>query len=55
MRRQGVEWAKKALDTLEEIGGARGLYDLLKEYIRPAGEAGTVDPRDMVAENKESG
>ena len=55
LRQQGVEWAKKALDRLEDIARARSFYDLLEEYLRPAKEAETVDPRGMVAEDKERG
>ena len=55
LRQQGVEWAKRALDRLEEIARARGFYDLLEEYLRPAREAETVDPRDVAAEDKERG
>ena len=55
LRQQGVGWAKKALDRLEDIARARGFYDVLEEYLRPAKEAETVDPRNMVAEDKERG
>ncbi len=55
LRRQGVDWADKALRRLEEIAKARGFYDLLEEYLRPAMEAETVDPRGLVAEDVERG
>ena len=55
LERAGVDWAKKALNRLEEIARARGFSDLLEEYLRPAREAGIVDPRGMVAEDRERG
>ena len=55
LRRQGVGWAKKALDGLEEIARGRGFYDILDEYLRPAREAGSADPRGVVAEDAERG
>ncbi|WP_258870422.1 PaRep2b protein [Pyrobaculum aerophilum] len=55
LRRQGADWAEKALRRLEEIAKARGFYDLLEEYLRPAREAETVDPRGLVAEDAERG
>ncbi|RFA95838.1 hypothetical protein CGL51_06740 [Pyrobaculum aerophilum] len=55
LRRQGVEWADKALRRLEEITKARGFYDLLEEYLKPAREAETVDPRGLVVEDAEKG
>ncbi|AFA39268.1 PaRep2b protein [Pyrobaculum oguniense TE7] len=55
LRRQGVGWAAEAVDKLEEIARARGFYDLLEEYLRPAREAETFDPRGMVAEDPERG
>ena len=55
LEKQGVEWAEKALDKLEEIAKARGFYDLLERYLKPAKTAGTVDPRGMVVEDKERG
>ncbi|WP_258870402.1 PaRep2b protein [Pyrobaculum aerophilum] len=45
-----MEWADKALKRLEEIAKARGFSDLLEEYLRPAIEAETVDPRGLVVE-----
>ncbi|MEM0484879.1 MAG: PaRep2b protein [Pyrobaculum sp.] len=53
LRRQGVGWAEKALRRLEEIGRARGFSDLLEEYLRPAREAETVDPRGITTEVKD--
>ncbi|MCX8137095.1 PaRep2b protein, partial [Pyrobaculum aerophilum] len=53
--RQGADWANKALKRLEEIAKARGFSDLLEEYLRPAREAETVDPRGLVAEDAEKG
>ena len=55
LERAGVERAKKALDRLRGIAKARGFYDLLDEYLRPALEAETVDPRTVIAEDKERG
>ncbi|AFA38660.1 PaRep2b protein [Pyrobaculum oguniense TE7] len=55
LRRQGVEWAKEAVSRLEEIARERGFYDLLDEYLKPAKEAETIDPKGMVAEDKERG
>ena len=55
LERQGVEWAKKALKRLGEIARARGFYDLLEEHLKPAREAETVDPRDVVVEDRERG
>ena len=55
LARQGVKWAEKAVRRLEEIARARGFYDLLDEYIRPAREAETIDPREMPVEDKERG
>ncbi|AFA38267.1 PaRep2b protein [Pyrobaculum oguniense TE7] len=55
LRRQGVGWAEKAVRRLEEIARGRGFYDLLDEHLKPAKEAETIDPRGMVAEDKERG
>jgi len=55
LRRQGVDWADKALRRLEEIAKARGFSNLLEEYLRPAMEAETVDPRGLVVEDAEKG
>ncbi|MEM0276145.1 PaRep2b protein [Pyrobaculum sp.] len=55
LRRRGVNWAKKAVDRLEEIARARGFYDLLEKYLGPAKEAEMVDPRGMVVEDEERG
>ncbi|AAL63568.1 paREP2b [Pyrobaculum aerophilum str. IM2] len=55
LKRQGVEWAKRALKRLEEIAKARGFYDLLEGYLKPAREAETVDPRGLVVEDAEKG
>ena len=55
LARQGVKWAEKAVSRLEEIARGRGFYDLLDEYLRPAKEAETVDPKGMVVEDKERG
>ncbi|AAL63662.1 paREP2b [Pyrobaculum aerophilum str. IM2] len=55
LRRQGIDWAERALRRLEEIAKARGFSDLLEEYLRPAREAETVDPRGLVAEDAERG
>ena len=50
LRRQGVDWADKALRRLEEMARARGLSELVEEYLKPAIEAETVDPRGLVVE-----
>ena len=50
LRRQGVDWADKALRRLEEIAKARGFSEILEEYLKPAIEAETVDPRGLVVE-----
>ncbi|MCX8138022.1 PaRep2b protein, partial [Pyrobaculum aerophilum] len=55
LRRQGVDWADKALRRLEEIAKARGLSELVEEYLKPAIEAETVDPRGLVVEDAEKG
>ncbi|HII46452.1 PaRep2b protein, partial [Pyrobaculum aerophilum] len=55
LRRQGVDWADKALRRLEEIAKARGFSEILEEYLKPAIEAETVDPRGLVAEDAERG
>ncbi|AFA38847.1 PaRep2b protein [Pyrobaculum oguniense TE7] len=55
LRRQGVGWAEKAISRLEEIARRRGFYDLVEEHLRLAKEAETVDPRGMIAEDKERG
>nr|WP_258870344.1 PaRep2b protein [Pyrobaculum aerophilum] len=55
LRRQGVDWADKALRRLEEITKARGFSNLLEEYLRPAMEAETVDPRGLVVDDAEKG
>ncbi len=55
LRRQGVDWADKALRRLEEIAKARGFSNLLEEYLRPAMEAETVDPRGLVVDDAERG
>ncbi|MGK0549181.1 MAG: PaRep2b protein [Pyrobaculum sp.] len=55
LRRQGVKWAVKAVSRLEEIAKARGFYDLLDEYLKPAREAETIDPRGMDAEDPKRG
>ena len=55
LARQGREWAVKAVSRLEEIARERGFYDLLDEYLRPAREAETIDPRGIVAEDEERG
>ena len=55
LERAGVEWAKEALDRLREIAKARGFYDLLQEYLKPAEEAETLDPKKVVAEDPERG
>ncbi|AFA40822.1 PaRep2b protein [Pyrobaculum oguniense TE7] len=55
LARRGVKWAVKAVSRLEEIAKARGFYDLLEEHLRPAKEAETIDPRGMIAEDKEGG
>ncbi|WP_258871793.1 PaRep2b protein [Pyrobaculum aerophilum] len=53
IRRQGADWADRALKRLEEIAKARGFYDLLEEYLKPAMEAETIDPRGLVVEDAE--
>ncbi|WP_333638975.1 PaRep2b protein [Pyrobaculum aerophilum] len=50
LRRQGVDWADKALRRLKEIAKARGFSEILEEYLKPAIEAETVDPRGLVVE-----
>ncbi|MEM0484378.1 MAG: PaRep2b protein [Pyrobaculum sp.] len=55
LRRLGVDWADKALKRLEEMARARGLSELVEEYLKPAIEAETVDPRGLVAEDAERG
>ncbi|AFA40186.1 PaRep2b protein [Pyrobaculum oguniense TE7] len=55
LARQGVKWAEEAVSRLEEIAKARGLYDLLDEYLKPAREADTIDPRGMAVEDPERG
>ena len=55
LRRQGVEWAGKAIDRLEEIARERGSLDILEQYLKLAREAETVDPRTIVVEDKERG
>ncbi|MEM0485214.1 MAG: PaRep2b protein, partial [Pyrobaculum sp.] len=55
LRRQGVDWAERALKRLEEIAKARGLSELVEEYLKPAIETETVDPRGLVAEDAERG
>ncbi|MEM3836071.1 PaRep2b protein [Pyrobaculum sp.] len=50
LRRAGAGWADRALRRLEEIARARGFYDVLDEYLRPAREAETVDPEGLVVE-----
>ncbi len=55
LRRQGVDWAEKALKRLEEIAKARGFYDLLGEHLKPAMEAETVNPKGIVVEDAEKG
>ncbi|WP_181933470.1 PaRep2b protein [Pyrobaculum aerophilum] len=55
LSRQGVDWADKALKRLEEIAEGRGFSDLLEEYLKPAREAETMDPRGLVVEDTESG
>jgi len=55
LRRLGVDWADKALKRLEEIAKARGFSNLLEEYLRPAMEAETVDPRGLVVDDAERG
>ncbi|MCX8136518.1 PaRep2b protein, partial [Pyrobaculum aerophilum] len=39
-----------ALRRLEEIAKARGFSEILEEYLKPAIEAETVDPRGLVVE-----
>ncbi|WP_258870557.1 PaRep2b protein [Pyrobaculum aerophilum] len=55
LSRQGADWANKALKRLEEIARARGFSDLLEEYLKPAMEAETADPRGLVVEDAERG
>ena len=55
LARRGVKWAEKAVSRLEEIAKARGFYDLLDEYLKPAREAETIDPREMIVEDPERG
>ena len=55
LRRLGVDWAERALKRLEEIAKARGLSELVEEYLKPAIEAETVDPRGLVVEDAEKG
>ena len=55
LSRKDVMWAKRALDKLEEIARARGFYDLLEEYLKPAKMAGMVDPQGMIAVDDERG
>ncbi|RFA95761.1 PaRep2b protein [Pyrobaculum aerophilum] len=55
LSRQGADWADKALKRLEEIAKARGLPELVEEYLKPAIEAETVDPRGLVVEEAERG
>ncbi|WP_374189593.1 PaRep2b protein [Pyrobaculum aerophilum] len=50
-----MDWADKALRRLEEITKARGFSNLLEEYLRPAMEAETVDPRGLVVDDAEKG
>ena len=55
LSRAGVDWAERAVDRLREIAKARGFYDVLDEYLKPAEEAETVDPKTVVVEDKERG
>lgn len=51
LRRQGIDWAAKAIERLEEIAKRRGVLDALEKYLKPAREAETIDPRMIVVEN----
>ncbi|MEM0277520.1 PaRep2b protein [Pyrobaculum sp.] len=55
LARQGVKWAERAVSRLEEIARARGFHHLVEKHLKPAKEAETIDPRGMVAEDKERG
>jgi len=55
LRRQGIDWADRALKRLEEIAKARGFYDVLQKHLRLAREAETVNPRGLVVEDPGAG
>ncbi|WP_333639182.1 PaRep2b protein [Pyrobaculum aerophilum] len=55
LRRQGVEWADKALQRLEEIAKAKGFSDLLENYLKPAREAETINLKDITVEDVKKG
>ncbi|RFA95129.1 hypothetical protein CGL51_08265 [Pyrobaculum aerophilum] len=55
LRRQGVEWADKALKRLEEIAKAKGFSDLLENYLKPAREAETINLKDITVEDVKKG
>ena len=55
LKRQGVKWAERAINRLKEIARARGFYELLNEYLKPAEEAETLDPKKVAVEDPESG
>ena len=51
LERQGVDWAKKALDQLEEFAKVEGFYETLVKKLKPAREAETLDPKGMAVED----
>ena len=52
LSKAGVNWAERTLKQLRDIAKERG-FELLEEYLKPAMEAETIDPKGMSIEYPE--
>ena len=55
LKRMGIRWAEEVISRLYSVAKTYNIQDILDRYLKPALEAETLEPRNIIVEDEEGG